>query len=155
MRARDLSGRLQTLATRGHHPAAGWPYHRRQSARPRPAASGSILRALGRGSRLGPPRERERHRLCSSLNHVFAASPACAASISHNASGAASYCSSDIALTPLEGSTFISFGTSIAHILRYAAGCSFATFTMTFAPCSKCSAIVSKNRLLGTPANFA
>jgi hypothetical protein len=23
---------------------------------------------------------------------------------------------------------------------------------MTFAPCSKCSAIVSKNRLLGTPA---
>ena len=54
------------------------------------------------------------------------------ASISRNASSAASNCSSDIALTPPEGSTFISFGTSIAHILRYAAGCSFATFAMTF-----------------------
>jgi hypothetical protein len=37
-------------------------------------------------------------------------------------------------LTPPEGSTFISFGTASAHILRYAAGRSFATFAMTFGP---------------------
>ena len=84
----------------------------------------------------------------------FAASPARAASISHNASGAASNCSSDIALTPLEGSTFISFGTSIAHIFRYAAGCSFVNLRYDFCLPLEMLGEREHNRLLGIPSNY-
>jgi len=56
MRARGLSGRLQTPAREaitlrqgGHHPEAGWPYHRKQSAPRDPPRQGRSSGRLGAG----------------------------------------------------------------------------------------------------------
>ena len=79
---------------------------------------------------------------------TFAASPARAASISRNASRAASSSSSVSADSPPKCSAFISFGTSKAQIVTYSAGWFFATLSMTFGPSRrKWSASASRNAL--------
>src|SRR5262249_47057992 len=80
---------------------------------------------------------------------TFAVSPACAANIASIAAMASSICSSLIAFTPPECSSFISFGTRSAQIFMYAAGCVLRTFSIAAAPCFlKSAASASRKSLL-------